>query len=394
MPYEQLGNWKEVAETYLWLFRTMMTLPERDGVVVKATALLMECLRAVTEVTQLKKYQTEGPKESGVKELEQLKLDLESGLRDSSDDILAALMGLYKFQDRPWECSLVESPKPLGNQELMLKFTLLHRNARTGNHLGITEGNKDVNEEDILDWTPLHYAAAWGHEVIVDMLLDWGAEKGVKDGSGRTPLHLAAERGSKSVTKLLVDQEAEKDTKAEFGRTPLHLAAERGHEAVVELLLDGVAFLEAKDRMGWTPLHHAARNGHEAVVKMLLDKDKAASIESKDKVSWTPLHHAARNGHKPVIELLLDRGAAVNAKSRRGWTPLLHADKNGHEAIAKMLRNKGGIVLFEQVLKMRYIDPRVLMEILDATFGEGNYRVRVSIGTACHLLRCPTGHPS
>jgi ankyrin repeat protein len=200
--------------------------------------------------------------------------------------------------------------------------------------------------------TPLSWAAGGGHEVVVRMLLDKGADVEAKDEDGRTPLLCAAERGHEAVVRMLLDKGADIEAKDKDGWTPLLCAAESGHEAVVRMLLDKGADVdvvrmlldkgadvEAKDEDGWTLLLCAAERGHEVVVRMLLDK--GADIEAKDKDGWTPLLYAAVTRHEAIVRMLLDKGADVEAKNEDGRTPLLYAAERGHEAVVRMLLDKG-----------------------------------------------------
>ena len=49
---------------------------------------------------------------------------------------------------------------------------------------------------------------------------------------------MAAGNGHEEVVKLLLEKGAELESKDKYGKTPLSLAAEMGHEAVVMLVLE------------------------------------------------------------------------------------------------------------------------------------------------------------
>ena len=199
-----------------------------------------------------------------------------------------------------------------------------------------------VLERDIYEKTLLSYAAGRGHEVVVRLLLEKGAELELKDWDSRTPLSWAAESGHEAVVQLLLEKGAELESKDGGGQTPLSWAAKNGHKAVVRLLLEKGAELEPKGgRYGQTPLSWAAVNGHKAVVRLLLKK--GAELESKGgRYSQTPLSWAARNGHEAVVQLLLKKGAELESKDGGyNQTPLSWAARNGHEAVVRLLLEKG-----------------------------------------------------
>ena len=143
-----------------------------------------------------------------------------------------------------------------------------------------------IKWRDYSQWVPrqmkgLHLAAYLGLTGVLMALLKNGQDLNVKDGSDRTPLSWAVEQGHEAVVKLLLEKGAELESEdKEYGRTPLSRAAENGNEAVVKLLIEKGAEMESKDNRGWTPLFMAVYLGREAVVKLLLEK--GAELESKD----------------------------------------------------------------------------------------------------------------
>src|SRR5436189_246528 len=97
---------------------------------------------------------------------------------------------------------------------------------------------------------------------------------------GQTPLSWAAEKGHEAVVKLLLEKGAELESKNRYGQTPLSCAAKNGHETVMKILLEMRAELESIDYDGRTPLSRAAKMGNKTMVKLLLEK--GAELESND----------------------------------------------------------------------------------------------------------------
>ncbi|KAJ1473815.1 ankyrin repeat-containing domain protein [Baffinella frigidus] len=108
------------------------------------------------------------------------------------------------------------------------------------------------------------------------------------------------------------------------GFSALHFSSQEGRIPVSQLLLHKGSDVNAKNNNGDTPLHLAAERGH-ALVQLLLDKGAAVdltAVDLKNKHLQTPLHLASSTGHGAVVEQLLDKGAAVDAKDKKGGVPI------------------------------------------------------------------------
>lgn len=230
----------------------------------------------------------------------------------------------------------------------------------------------ELEAKDARGFTALHWAAQNGHVDLVQILLDQGAQLeepctpkypmhweedyystdvaevllGVASdelelNKGLTPLHVAAYNGHEKVVALLLERGAQVDPLNNYSATPLHGAVWGGHEAVVKLLLDRGAQINALVGSGnytnFTVLHVAAMNGQEAMVQVLLGN--GINIETATPSGVTALHEAAKNGHVPLVTLLLDRGASL--EPRFGPGALYWAARRGHGAVVRLLLDKG-----------------------------------------------------
>ena len=213
----------------------------------------------------------------------------------------------------------------------------------------LLERGVDPDSEDIDGRTPLSWAAEYGYEEVVKLLL---AKDDVdldsrNDRFGRTPLSWAAENGHKEVVELLLAKHGvDPDSRDSDGRTPLLWAAQYGHKEVVKLLLAKYGVNpDSKDSDGRTPLLWAVEYGYEEVVKLLLTKDDVDLDSRDDRFGRTPLSWAAKNGCKEVVELLLAKhGVDLDSRDDRfGRTPLLWAAEYGHEEVLKLLLAKDGV---------------------------------------------------
>jgi ankyrin repeat protein len=116
-------------------------------------------------------------------------------------------------------------------------------------------------------------AAALGAEERLDALLAQDAALVfARAPDGFTPLHFAAFFGHPGAARLLVERGADVATVADNPMQvhPLHSAAAADSTEIVELLLDHGADVNAKQASGHTALDAARQNGNDAMTELLL----------------------------------------------------------------------------------------------------------------------------
>ncbi|VUC29575.1 unnamed protein product [Clonostachys rosea] len=182
-------------------------------------------------------------------------------------------------------------------------------------------------------------AASCAHVEIVRILLDRGADLSISDHDGWSPLLSAAYGGHLETVRLLLDRGSNISIPLQNGWTPLALAVSNGHLETARLLLDRGSDISLAIHDGWTPLAIAASDGYLEIVQLLIEKGANISIASKS--GWTPLEAAAGRGHIEVARLLLDSGADISAQSEEGWTALARAADRGHTEVVRLLLDRG-----------------------------------------------------
>jgi len=106
----------------------------------------------------------------------------------------------------------------------MEKFKWSLKNGEMDDVKRFVEGDGvDVNA-DLDGRKPLHYAADFGHSLVVDFLIAQGAEINAKDKHDITPLLAAIFEGHIEVVRLLLDKGAEKNLQAPGGGSYLEVA--------------------------------------------------------------------------------------------------------------------------------------------------------------------------
>lgn len=234
--------------------------------------------------------------------------------------------------------------------------------------------------------SPLHFAAAKGHNEIVTLLLENGAEVNSRNYCGQTALMQACRHGHWEVAQTLLLYRCNV-TRADYlsGRTALHFAAIDGHARCIRLLaadfvpsapyevngssLESAESAESSDSSpdsasrrrsdhsvlarfvnkpadgGVTALHLAALNGYSDCVQLLLDLHATVSVVTFHYGSAinligagsTPLHYAACGGSLKCCQILISRGASRLTLNCNGWLPLDVAKMWGRRCLESLL---------------------------------------------------------
>ncbi|GAV72497.1 Ank_2 domain-containing protein/zf-C3HC4_3 domain-containing protein [Cephalotus follicularis] len=211
--------------------------------------------------------------------------------------------------------------------------------------------------------SPLHFAAAKGHNEIVALLLENGADVNSRNYCGQTALMQACRYGHWEAVQTLLLFRCNV-IRADYlsGRTALHFATVNGHARCIRLVLadfvpsapfglintqveddrgDGAnaknkfnqsslsKFVNKAADGGITALHMAALNGYFDCVQLLLDLRANVSAvtfhygTSMDLIGAgsTPLHYAACGGNLKCCQILLARGSSRVTLNCSGWLP-------------------------------------------------------------------------
>ncbi|GBM77471.1 Ankyrin-3 [Araneus ventricosus] len=214
----------------------------------------------------------------------------------------------------------------------------------------------------------LAVAVYFGHEEIVNYLIDSEANVNAESPDGFTPLDLAVEAKRKKIVSILID-----DKKAEISsekeRKYVLSAIRSGHEDLVEYFLTrNPANSTSRPECSEFPLHTAVQYGHLNIVKKLLELEKRDDINDENENAATPLQLASGQGYCEITRLLLSKGADPNRPDH--FPPLLLAVTNGDREMIEIVikaganitqRDAEGYSPIESAIKCKSLD---IMETL------------------------------
>ena len=207
-------------------------------------------------------------------------------------------------------CAIYGSPKVCA--------WLLSPEREAGRFLSADPVHKDVNE-----WTPIHYAARFGHQEVLEMMRREHrarSEHEARMEEERKTLERkrasSSGRGMQPPPEDLSTVFRYTDSVTRDGWTPLHVAARFEQVDIITYLLASAAEKEAKDNNGWTALHVAVRHGLTKVVSHLLNH--RLDVDARTQLHESAGHIALKHGHVSLVDLLLNYGMNIETRDDQG----------------------------------------------------------------------------
>jgi len=203
--------------------------------------------------------------------------------------------------------------------------------------------------------SPLFYAAFYGHDIIIDYLVNCGANVNEKNLTGVTPLAKAVESGrpdALSTVQTLLRHRADANIADDNGNTPMIKAIKGGRVQIVKYLLaNSSTDVNKQNNEKNTALHEAAFKGSKELVDLLIAAH--ADVRKQNSQGKSPLHRAVSGNHLGVAKSLLDNGAAINLQDTLGYTPLHYATFFGLLESAKFLVERGASMDLRDVVSKK-----------------------------------------
>ncbi|KAL7300569.1 hypothetical protein TKK_0006563 [Trichogramma kaykai] len=197
-----------------------------------------------------------------------------------------------------------------------------------------------INAQNKLGKTPLHYALEQEHAEFVEILLKNKADPNLADVEGLTSLHIIIKQNwdwssyhgnenYESFTTKFFDisrkkgQPVQINARDKKGQTPLHYAVYKGNVRIIKSLLERGADANVADTEGLTPLHICC-DSHSAyyIFRISSEKEQQVQVNARDNLGRTPLHYAVFTCRIDFVTMLLTKGADPNSADAEGVTPL------------------------------------------------------------------------
>ncbi|MEM1231444.1 MAG: ankyrin repeat domain-containing protein [Pseudomonadota bacterium] len=169
---------------------------------------------------------------------------------------------------------------------------------------------------------PLFVACLHPTPVILDALLDAGADVRVRGPDGLPVLAPCAARAPLPILQRMLRQGADPNVADSRGQTALMWAAQHARIDSFDALLQAGARLEQRSTGGWTAMMFAVKSGSAAMARRV--RDAGGDLAERAPEDTTLVQLAMYQGNYDFAGDLIDAGADLNAYDRNG-RQLLHA---------------------------------------------------------------------
>ncbi|KAL9951639.1 hypothetical protein ACROYT_G044341 [Oculina patagonica] len=227
----------------------------------------------------------------------------------------------------------------------------LHQACLTGNEFEVRNILSREPDVDLLDKsgrTPIHNAILGRHVIIMEMLLEAGADTTRLDESQDAPLQTAVRTGDENLVRSFLRRAtSDVNIRGHSLRTALHIAADMDKVSICKLLIEHGASPDCRDAEKMTPLTRAvekgAKNAAVFFFKDVISKQKNMKgiLYDVDSEGSTLLHLAVESGSSEVVQLCLDNGAIIRHPKGSDRSTAFHAAcTHGSLEIVQLLASK------------------------------------------------------
>ncbi|CZR64918.1 uncharacterized protein PAC_14818 [Phialocephala subalpina] len=242
-------------------------------------------------------------------QIDACRLLLQAGADPLAEDSLGipviAYVALYRHHRNKTLQLEFEELLPLSSFYEEYEFSHLHKIVLGVRPLDLRSQLSDVtchaqlNQEEKLGYTPLHWASSQGDALAVRLLLEAGAGVDKVNANGETPLHSACRSGSRTCAEALILADADLHKRLPNGYQPVHVAA---------MAMDGVEMLDC------------------------LLSHRVSLNDTENFYRTTPLALTTLYDRVDNCEFLLDHGAPIDYPDWEGDTPMFEGIKSVHGA--------------------------------------------------------------
>ncbi|XP_070572807.1 serine/threonine-protein phosphatase 6 regulatory ankyrin repeat subunit B-like [Ptychodera flava] len=246
------------------------------------------------------------------------------------------------------------------------------------------DGIDGMNEHGL---AAIHQAAINNFHQAVDILIDAGSNRNLRDKDGNTALHHAVYKSNKEVinilTKKCVDVNIENKDDTSNVSQLLWAVANHDKQMTEDLLEAGVNINDLK-RDGKTLFHHFAETGDKTAIEILLHNKADVNVYSKN--GYTALFYASNGKHLAVVKLLLQHGTKKLHEENN--TTMLHwAVDNYHPNVAETLVKAGKQIDFKitALQEERFLGSRTL-HLMAVKEDQKHVQLCIQLGASVNVM--------